>query len=182
MRGETGKDLVLKNLYNRGMPDKQYHEYWVRRKVIRDNSEGVSSPVKLLVINPAYTVSRLRDTLDGYGEAAGIRVTTKYDTEFTWHYLATGKELVAVAESGQSSYYLPRRKDLASEDTTRQMHGRKILLVTMNIHNACERSEMIEVDVIQHAGQGLDEGEELRWLPCVGGRYLRTFCGGLPSS
>ena len=148
MRGETGKDLVLKNLYNRGMPDKQYHEYWVRRKVIRDNSEGVSSPVKLLVINPAYTVSRLRDTLDGYGEAAGIRVTTKYDTEFTWHYLATGKELVAVTESGQSSYYLPRRKDLASEDTTRQMHGRKILLVTMNIHNACERSEMIEVDVI----------------------------------
>ena len=148
MRGETGKDLVLKNLYNRGMPDKQYHEYWIRRKVIRDNSDGVSSPVKLLVINPSYTVSRLRDTLDGYGEAAGIRVTTKYDTEFTWRYLATGKVLPAVKESGQSSYYLPRRKDLVSEDTTRQMHGRKMLLVTMNIHNACERSEVIEVDAI----------------------------------
>lgn len=147
-KGESGRDLSLKNLRNTGMADNQYREYWFRRKAIRDNSDGMSPIVKLFVLNPSYTVSRLRDTLDGYGESSGIRVTTKYPTTFTWRYLASGTPLTFKQESDRVGYYLPRRPDLATADTTKQMHGSKMLLVTMNIGNACERSEVIGVDVI----------------------------------
>lgn len=146
VRGENGSDLFLEGLTNRGMRAGVLHEYWFKRKAIRDNSDGVSSVVKIVVANPSYTVSRLRDTIDGYGKGAGITVITRYPTQFEWRYLATGAVLPSTNSSTQS-YYLPDRAHL-SDGTGKPMHGKRTVMVTMRIADACERSEIIEVDVI----------------------------------
>ena len=145
--GECGRDLQVYGLENRGMSAGEVRDYWYRRRVIRDNSDGLSGIVKLVVVDPDYRISRLRDTIDGYGKGGGITVTTQYTSRFTWRYLATGQELRATEESALRSYFLPRYKDF-TEDTTHAVYGTKTIMVTINVGGACERSEVIALDVV----------------------------------
>lgn len=147
MKDQCGKDIALYDLKNAGMADNYLREYWLKRKAIRDNSDGVSAVVKLKVIDPTYTVSRLRDTLDGYGKGAGITVTAKYPTVYKWNYLGKKEVLPAEQKTAGSSYYLPARADLYNVSEG-ELHGTKLLTVHMNILNTCERSEVISVHTI----------------------------------
>lgn len=147
VKSEYGKDITLYDLENQGRDDGVLREYWFKRKVIRDNSDGVSNLVKLKVVNPEYVISRRRDTLDGYGTGAGISLKTKFPTQFKWYYLSGGKELTAGVTAADSSYYLPKRTDLQSKGEG-QLHGTKMISVEMRILNTCVRTEVIPVEVI----------------------------------
>lgn len=144
--GYTGRNLILSNLRNVGMDDNILKEYWFRRKVIRDNNEGNSAVVKLKVVNPAYTVSRYRDTINGYGTGAGIRVTAKYPTSYAWSYLGNGNTLTADEETELSSRYIPKKTDVVLPDEG-TFHGTKYLMVKLKVLGRCERSDIITVDV-----------------------------------
>lgn len=147
MKGEYGKDLNLHRLTNQGRKDHILKEYWLKRKVIRDNSDGMSGVVKIKIVNPEYTISRHRDTLDGYGTGAGIAIKTKYPTTFNWYYLGSGEQLNPTHEEPDSSYYLPTRDQLLRKEE-KEIHGDKMLMVQMNILETCDRSEVIPVHVI----------------------------------
>ena len=166
LKGETGSDLVLRDLTNSGMRAGVLHEYWLKRKAIRDNSDGTSSVVKIVVVNPSYTISRLRDTIDGYGKGAGITVETRYPTVFEWRYLSTGALLPSRSDNTSHSYYLPDKSDL-TDNTGKSLHGKKTVMVTMKISDACERSEIVEVDVVNTLDKDLmkvkDNGSYRAW-------------------
>lgn len=146
LKSEYGKDIILSKLKNSGMDDHQLREYWLRRRAIRDNSDGLSGIVKLKVLNPSYTMSRTKDTLDGYGLGAGITVTTKYPTVFKWNYLGKKEALTDKKIGNNSSYYQPVRADLYTKEEG-ELHGTKLVTVHMKILDCCERSEVIPVEV-----------------------------------
>ena len=145
--GSIGRNLILSNLRNIGMDDHVLQEYWFRRKVVRDNNEGNSAVVKLRVVNPAYTISRYRDTINGYGTGAGIRVTAKYPTSYAWTYLGNGNTLTPDEETDLSSRYIPKKADMVLPDEG-VLHGPKYVMVKLKVLGRCERSNIFEVDIV----------------------------------
>ena len=152
MQSEYGKDISLYDLENKGREHNILREYWFKRKVIRDESDGMSHVVKLKVIDDSYSISRNIDTIDGYGTGAGILVETKCRTSFQWKYINTGKELLAdkveTLSNGDtiSSFYIPKQFDFSLENG-KEPHGTKIILVEIDMMNTCKRTESISVQM-----------------------------------
>lgn len=170
-----GRDLSLYNLRNAGMEDNVIREYHFKRKVITGNREGFSNLVILRVVDSDYEISRLRDTIDGYDHAAGIRIRTKFPTTFTWSYPAGSKSLTAVEEAANCSYYLPKTADFVRTIGTPNLYGTKQVTVSFAILNACVRNRTIDVEIMN---KGDLDGMSVKKFTDENGQVYRAWGNG----
>lgn len=142
LEGQTGKDLVLKNMVGE-VPFSTAAEMRYKRYSSTASGSGISGTVAL-VVGHGFTINQISDTLIPCREIEGFEVSTPLPSYFEWKLVDKGKTLQAVEEDAFHSVCKPVTNDFKEGD--KWPSGiYTIDLTVKNRSKGCRHSQRLEV-------------------------------------